>query len=164
MLYRAPVGMKQITIPITVKEIAYCAFEWSNLREIDIPDSVQVIGRHAFGYCKNLERVKLPQGIMYDSGVEGNIFDSCDKLTEVELMGGNLIWIDDALYADMGEDLVLVSLPYAQGSYKVADDVTIIGREAIQLDDGSAVSGEVEVDYLGDIILVISEDGEMMAL
>ena len=132
VLYRAPVGMKQISIPITVKEIAYCAFEWGNLHEIDIPDSVSIIGRHAFGYCKNLERVKLPQGIMYDSGVEGNIFDSCTRLSEVEIMGGNLIWREGALYADMGADFVLVSLPNAQGCYQVADDVTIIGREAIQ--------------------------------
>ena len=151
VLYRAPVGMKQIIIPITVKEIAYCAFEWSNLREIDIPDSVRVIGRHAFGYCKNLERVKLPQGIMYDSGVEGNIFDSCDKLTEVEIMGGNLIWRDRALYAKVGGDLVLVSLPNVKGCFKVADDVTVIGREAIQhLEELTAIVFSKSVRQIGE--------------
>jgi hypothetical protein len=38
------------------------------------------------------------------------------------------------------------------------------GYVHIFFDDGSAVSGEVDVDFLGDVIFVTSEDGEMMTL
>ena len=46
-----------------VNEICNCAFKSSKLSQIDIPDSVEVIGSNVFYMCNNLNEIVLPKNL-----------------------------------------------------------------------------------------------------
>lgn len=52
-------------------------FKRSSCREVILPDSVQRIGSEAFGGCRNLENIHIPNGI---KSVAYDAFESCKKL------------------------------------------------------------------------------------
>ena len=97
-------NLKSITIPESVTEIGYQAFQYAGLEEIVIPSGVTVIHNYTFEECKNLKSVTLPEGLesigvfafcdctnLENIQIPDNIkeidahaFGSCDKLIEVE--------------------------------------------------------------------------------
>ena len=56
-------GGKKSKIPKFVKKIGTGAFEFTQLKEILIPENVQVIEKFAFENCVNLEYVELKEGL-----------------------------------------------------------------------------------------------------
>lgn len=52
----------------------------SNLKEVVLPNTVRVIGKCAFGGCKNLKSVKLSKKLTL---ICGSVFENCTSLTEV---------------------------------------------------------------------------------
>ena len=49
-----------------------------NLKHISIPDSVEIIGPHAFGRCEKFETICLPRGLIR---LSRTAFHLCDNLT-----------------------------------------------------------------------------------
>lgn len=47
-----------------------------------IPDSVTVIGKRAFNYCKNLTKIEIPSNIIR---IEVGAFSCCDNLAEIKI-------------------------------------------------------------------------------
>lgn len=57
------------------------AFSWTNLKHIEIPDSVKYIGREAFEGCKNLQEISIPDGAKIGTCA----FSHCYSLQKVRL-------------------------------------------------------------------------------
>lgn len=99
-----------------VTNIGENAFYGSSIKNIDLPRSLQSIGRGAFSYCSSLQSVVLPQGIAY---LDEYVFMGCSSLRSVVLpqslsdIGYNAFWECNRLY----EIYNLSSLPLSVGSY-----------------------------------------------
>lgn len=80
-------GLKQVTLPKTLKEIGSEAFAGTSLTEVIIPEGVTRIGEQyggesmpAFSRCENLTRVVLPSTLTFISDLE---FGGCENLQEI---------------------------------------------------------------------------------
>ena len=72
-----------ITIPYGIKEIGDDAFcRQSDLISIDIPETVERIGRRAFDWCRKVHTVKIPDGVRI---IEDWTFSGCVSLEIVDL-------------------------------------------------------------------------------
>lgn len=121
-------GVRNITLPSTLKAIGDMAFYYSSIQEIDIPESVVTIGTAAFGYCGNLITITLPNGV---TSVGDRAFTSCTKLTSasipasVESLGKNVFYSCSSLktiaYGSTEADWTLLS-----AESEIADTVNII--------------------------------------
>lgn len=88
---------KRIVVPseiggYPVTEIGAFAFAENNrglgrkiLEDVELPDTVQVIGESAFSYCRNLTDIRLPNGI---KTIPSALFDNCERLTEIVIPKG----------------------------------------------------------------------------
>ena len=74
-------GCKNTVIPSTVTAIGMEAFFNSEIRDLRIPGSVKSIGINAFGSCRNLLEVTLPEGL---ETIESSAFNYCERLETIE--------------------------------------------------------------------------------
>ena len=79
------VGCKNSVVPDGVVEIAEIAFEYTEITEITIPDSVRYIGAGAFKDCKKLKSIVLPSDL---TSIEIDTFRECADLKTVDLPEG----------------------------------------------------------------------------
>ena len=86
-----------IEIPDTITYIKKNAFSRTGIKEVIIPEGVLKIGKDAFWYCQNLERLYIPQNV---EKIEGNIVWNSNKLTEIEVDARNAAYksVDGVLY------------------------------------------------------------------
>ena len=78
--------MECIVLPETLREIGYNAFkDCTSLREITVPDRVEIIGYCTFAGCRKLETVHLPQSL---SVIEFGTFAECLALKNLEVPSG----------------------------------------------------------------------------
>lgn len=61
---RLIVGSNNTIIPEGVVTIAECAFEWSTIEEISLPNSVKYIEQSAFNWCRKLSNVILSESLI----------------------------------------------------------------------------------------------------
>lgn len=80
--YPSGIEASSYSIPEGTKAIGDDAFKGSSLTHIDIPSSVEKIGRNAFRECKSLESIFLPDSILL---IEWYTFLRCYALQEVHL-------------------------------------------------------------------------------
>jgi len=66
---------------VRIKKFGDMLFKGCDMLEnIEIPDSVTVIGAEAFGQCKNLKNVKLPKNLKY---INQEAFLSCESIRSI---------------------------------------------------------------------------------
>ncbi len=76
-------------------EIPPCAFSHTGLKSIVFPNSINSIGRYAFGDCTNLTSVVIPDGV---TSVGDSAFDGCTSLSSVTIpasatnIGESVFW------------------------------------------------------------------------
>lgn len=75
---------EKIEVKEGTKIIGSFAFRTPNVKEIVLPDSVEVIQMHAFGNCQNLQKVVFGKGI---KRIFPDIFSGCHNLSEIEFAG-----------------------------------------------------------------------------
>ncbi len=76
-------NLKAVNIPDTVTEIGESAFENCRvLEKINIPDSVTKIGSRAFANCKSLIDVNIPSSV---SEIGNSVFGGCSSLVSVKI-------------------------------------------------------------------------------
>lgn len=73
--------LRSVVIPEGVTELGSHLFFDTYFTEIALPDSLRVIGDHAF-QCSSLESVVIPEGVTW---IGGYAFSSCLKLTSVTI-------------------------------------------------------------------------------
>ena len=96
---------------LPVRQIAGSAFARRNdLVSVNLPGSLEGMGRFAFYFCRNLEKVVLADGIR--DSFDG-VFRLCEKLQEVEItLSGEQYTVVKELLSDLEGTLrVLLHLP-----------------------------------------------------
>lgn len=73
-------GVKNINIPDSVKIVGAHAFEVTRLTEITIPASVETIGKYAFHGCESLENARIESPLMGDY-----MFTRCGNLSKLTI-------------------------------------------------------------------------------
>lgn len=151
----APAGMTgSLTLPISIEEIGYGAFEGSklsaviflpdanilsigyraffgaeNITEIIVPDSVVAIDYYAFAYAKNLKRVEFGDASALRGVYEG-AFYGCTSLSDVTLPVGVVEISDYAFYGCSSlESLPIDSNAEIKGIYSYAFAYTGLSGE-----------------------------------
>ena len=76
-------GLQDLELPPALKYIDGGMFQYSAVREVVMPDSLENLGFNAFRGCTNLSRVVFGSG-MTDTG-EDHVFEDCTLLSEVTL-------------------------------------------------------------------------------
>ncbi|WP_288707613.1 leucine-rich repeat protein [uncultured Alistipes sp.] len=101
-------NLKKVILPNTIKSINKKAFYQSGLQSIEIPASVETIGKSAFQGCTALTTVTFEKGSQlkiiegdrnYDYGVEDcGAFQNCTSLTAIEIPASVAIIEDGAFH------------------------------------------------------------------
>lgn len=88
----------------------------SNLMEVSLPDSLEILETEAFRGCKNLEEITIPDNVV---AINASTFEGCSKLTKVTL-GSGIEYINKRAFFGCG-NLAEINIP---------DSVTAISEEA----------------------------------
>lgn len=76
-----PESLERVRLPADLTVIPNSCFSACNLKEIEFPDSVTLIGEAAFSGCLLLERLELPKNL---ETIEDQAFDGCSLLETIE--------------------------------------------------------------------------------
>lgn len=60
----------------------YSFYQYDNLKEVELPDSITTLYTNCFAYCQQLTKVKLPESI---TSIFAQCFNQCNKLTEINI-------------------------------------------------------------------------------
>lgn len=74
--------LQEITVPDSVTVIGEHAFEGTNIRSLMIPDSVTSIEPYAFSYCSELSELRLPKNL---EKISNSSFMCCHRLRSVTI-------------------------------------------------------------------------------
>lgn len=89
------IGVKRVIIEEGITEIeAYCFLDFIDMTDLELPDSLQKIGKQAFQGCRQLKKVELPSGI---SEIPEGCFAGCRSLEEIVMPEGLTAIRKDAL-------------------------------------------------------------------
>lgn len=75
-------NLKSIRLPTTLKEISSRCFENSGLKEIVLPDALEVVGIKAFNSCIDLKKVSFSKSLL---DIKKEAFSNCFDLEEIVL-------------------------------------------------------------------------------
>jgi hypothetical protein len=75
--FRSCKAIERITVLEGAKEISGFHY-FSSLREVILPESMQVIAKNAFTYCINLQKINIPDGV---EEIGSEAFAHCNNLT-----------------------------------------------------------------------------------
>lgn len=74
--------ISDVELPVGLTSIKDYAFEGSNIRKIELPDTVTELGKLVFRFCYNLEHIRLSNGL---STIPRQTFSRCPKLKCLEI-------------------------------------------------------------------------------
>ena len=128
-------GLTTIVLPDSIKTIGKGVFEDSSLTTIVLPNSVETIGEDAFGRCRNLTTVKLPNNPKYNC-IEKGVFKECTSLENITLPD-NITKIGEKAFD--GSGLVTIVLPdsgvkaIGKGAFAGSSLTTIILPNSVEI-------------------------------
>lgn len=74
--------LEEVHLSEGLKNIGQSALGGTAIRTIELPESLETLGCCAFGWCPNLESIRIPSNVW---GLDRAVFTSCDNLKEVWL-------------------------------------------------------------------------------
>ena len=74
--------LEEVHLSEGLKNIGSSALGGTAIRTIELPESLETIGCCAFGWCPNLESIRIPSNVW---GLDRAVFEQCDNLKEVWL-------------------------------------------------------------------------------
>ena len=74
--------IESIEFPEGLLSIGGWSFQGSSLKKVEIPDTVAVIGESAFQFCKDLQEVRLSNGL---ESLPQQLFSSCSSLKVLDI-------------------------------------------------------------------------------
>ena len=85
--FRYCLSLSSITIPASVKDIEYLAFnECRYLRSITLQNGLSSISQSAFSFCKSLSSITIPASIKVLGGTSGGVFNNCTSLSTINIL------------------------------------------------------------------------------
>lgn len=152
----------KVRVHETTETIGICAFQDAAISEIVLPDSVDTIACHAFSQCKNLKKICFPNGIYL---IEYNIFEGCEKLTDLTVLSTNpySILVDDRAFEGFDKSSCTLHVPYGcvedykklevfKGFFEITDDTDEVDEDDDESipDTSSAILSNRIIAYLGN--------------
>lgn len=130
--------LKDVVLPESVNIINEGAFEaCSRLESVSLGNGVQTIKSNAFAYCKSLKCVDIPESVTI---IENDAFNSCSALESVSL-GNNVDLIGEHAFQQCSS-LKSINIP---------DSVTVLGNYAFEyckaLESVTVGNGVEEIGY-----------------
>ena len=127
-LYLCPRGRTNATIHSGTLKINYYAFGYCrDLESITIPDTVTSLDVGAFQDCDTLTSVEIPASI---TNIDNSAFTACDSLMSITVAAGNTVLtsVDGILYTSNGT--VLFLCPGGKTNVAIPNGVTAIAAAA----------------------------------
>jgi hypothetical protein len=83
-------NISDIILPNNLEKISDFAFSWTNIESFTIPESVNYIGRDAFSYCENLEKINsnINGEFIFGSNINflgSGMISGCGKLNKLTI-------------------------------------------------------------------------------
>ena len=130
------VSFAEGSTPLTIGE---AAFNYANLKSIDIPNRVTSIGISAFASCSNLESVSIPASV---TSIGAYAFGYCGKLAKVYIYAHSLETYGDMAFDYNAAGRKIYVLPDAVDTYKAgwsayAADIEAMPTYAVTLAEGT---------------------------
>ena len=110
------VSLENVTLPVTLKEIAPYAFSGSGLKQVTVPDSVAVVGEGAFSRCVALESAVVFSPVIGDYAFLGDT--SLSSVTFADAV------------ATLGRSAFSGCTALNQLTWNAASELAVIGDEA----------------------------------
>ncbi len=115
--------IQRLSIPSTMKEMESSFSASYELRDLELNEGVEVIGKYAFSNCISLETVVLPSTV---TEIGYRAFSGCEKLTEIVFTGDPAAVSDAAFYDDGNSQPLTIYYPADRG-WKM-EDMSSMGR------------------------------------
>ncbi len=112
-------GITAVSIPASVTTIGNNAFSDTGLTDVTVPDTVTYLGGYVFEGCTSLKAAVLSRSLTY---VPAGTFMGCSSLTDVELGGEELYYIENRAFSDCT----------ALAEIKLPDGIKYIQEEAFK--------------------------------
>ncbi len=77
-------GVESVTLKGNPEMWYYAFYECENLKEVNLPESIENIHSYAFYHCKSLESITLPESV---GTIESGAFEKCEKLNDIQHSG-----------------------------------------------------------------------------
>ena len=139
-------GLEEIEFPQSLEKIMSSAFEGTKIKKVTVPANITEIGIGAFENCKELEKVKICDGISSDILKASEIFKNCEKLETVTLpeninkIGYDVFygtkffddeknWDNGALYLN---DILLKVKETVSGEFKIKSGIKVVADYAFR--------------------------------
>ncbi len=144
--------IKELKIPNTVEILGEKAFErCSSLETITLPDNLKEVGENIFIDCTKLQTINIGKNLF---NLDGTVFGGCESLTTINVSPENpylTVTNDKALY---NSDLTtLISLPAASGTTSIIlpESVTSISAKAFYKNTNiSSITFNNKLESIGD--------------
>ena len=123
--------LRSCSIPETVRSIGKRAFSDSGITRLELPSGIKSIGYGAFGDCKNLSTITIPDSLEV---IEGSSFAGCSSLEEIRVSEGNscLKVLDGVLFSADGRTIVLYPRNRKQTEFEIPEGTEVIGPYAFE--------------------------------
>ena len=108
MVKQLPVLVCFLELPKILRVTVY-GINVADVKEIILPNSIEIIGSSAFRGCKMLERMEIPSGV---KEIWSDSFDGCKKLSEIYIPESVQIMGTDVFG---GCDGLTVYVPFRKG-------------------------------------------------
>lgn len=112
--------IESIDIPEGLLTISEWAFESSMVRNINMPNSIKKIGKGAFRYCYQLEKIHLSNRL---EEIPPMLFSSCPKLTVLDIPSG----VRKLYYSSIAWSYGLEKLILHDGLEEIVDEGPMLG-------------------------------------
>lgn len=125
-----------------------CVFTGEDLKYVNIPSSIEIIGDSAFAGCISLENIEIPSSVTY---IGWDAFDYCTKLTAINVDTDNIKYSSDfgIVYDKEKETIILVPCG-VKGNFVIPSSVTNIGDLAFyNCDSLTSINIPSSVNYIG---------------
>ena len=149
-----------VPFPYSIEILGDTCFGGSGITEIEIPETVKIIERHAFSQCANLTGIVIPDDV---TTIGHHAFYNCAVLSNLSI-GKNVSTIGDMAFASCKE-LTSVTLPKSVTSietnaFAYCDKLSSVNYEGTMKEWSAVTLGENPFD--GTQVTVIKcSDGEV---